>query len=104
LAIDKAGPSDVPAMATKSAMATRDGSQAPAHAVVHRAVVLACITAIGSSLASEPACPGRLPGCAGAGLLQVRACALIPFGDGLRPPSASLTQAAAPLTRPACGR
>jgi hypothetical protein len=26
---------------------------------------------------------GRLPGCAGAGLLQVRALALIPCGDGL---------------------
>jgi hypothetical protein len=26
---------------------------------------------------------GRLLGCAGAGLLQVRACALIPCGDGL---------------------
>jgi hypothetical protein len=39
---------------------------------------------------------GRLPGVAGAGLLQVRAAALIPCGDGLRPPCASLTQGLRP--------
>ena len=33
---------------------------------------------------------GRPTGFAAVGLLQVRAFALIPFGDGLRPPCASL--------------
>jgi len=37
-------------------------------------------------------CVGRPSGFAAVGLLQVRAFALIPFGDGLRPPCASLTQ------------
>lgn len=48
------------------------------------------------ALVSASALSGRLPGFAGAGLLQVRASALIPCGDGLRPPSGSLTQGLGP--------
>lgn len=52
-----------------------------------------------SALACVRGIYGRLPGFAGAGPLQVRASALIPCGDGLRPPSGPLTQGpAAPRT------
>lgn len=50
---------------------------------------------------------GRPSGFAAVGLLQVRAFALIPCGDGARPPCASLARGLRPLTssiRPVCGR
>lgn len=52
---------------------------------------------------------GRPTGVAGVGLLQVRAFALIPCGERLRRPCASLAQGlrpwiGLPWIRPACGR